>query len=275
MVVVLAGAFGRAHAQSSVDSGSLVESLHSDDVRWNASRAMWTLREMEDPPIDELERALDSDDWQQRQLAACALWRRIHPWALAEHEAEGRVTRRLLEVTVEGLRHDALPYDPVTGRYTGAYNGAEGFRVLVLHAHEARELLEAGVGSDDTQQQLLCAMALGFGGVSASAGVAAPVLLPHLRDNDIPEDAKWCVHALYGFGRAVLPAVLEAIPGADEQQRQLLRLLVLDLESPPVTREQLERRARFNTIAGSVFDPAYCPPRDECLWWVRYVGQGS
>lgn len=57
------------------DVDGLIEDLRDDGVRWNAIEAMRALERLPDPPTDELHDALDSDDWQQRQLASTLLWR--------------------------------------------------------------------------------------------------------------------------------------------------------------------------------------------------------
>lgn len=248
---------------------ALIEALGDDDERWNATEAMSTLVEMIDPPIGLIERALDSNDRQRRQLAAHVLWRLIHPRDWDERDPAGHVTPRLLEVTVEGLRADSLPWDRESQRYTDVWNAAEGLHMLSLHAREARAMLERGLSSKDRQQQLLCALALGLGGVTESAGAAAPVLMPHLRDNDIPEDAKWAVAALYRLGDGITPVLDAALPGADDQQRDLIFLLKQDLASPPATRQELEERALMHHITATVFDPAVSLPLDDCMWWLH------
>lgn len=242
-------------------------------------RAHDALKRLPIPPIAELQAALDSSDWQQRQMASGLLWRLLQPedrrvqrpdiptW---RYESQGEVTQRLLEVTIEGLRHDALPISEDGEFYNFVFNAGYGVRNLARHAVQARPLLEAGLDSDDRQQRLLCAMVLGLGGVAGSAALAAPILLPHLRDNDTPEDAKWAVHALYGFGEAVLPMLREALPDADRQQSELIELLILDVTSPPTSRKELEARAALNSIATSVLDPAVTTPELN-VWWLGYL----
>lgn len=114
-------------------------------------------------------------------------------------------------------------------------------------------------------------VALGFGGVSESAEKVARVLLPHLRDNDVPEDAKWAVAALYRLGPAARPALLRALGGADRQQEELIRLLLVDLERPPGSKAELEERSVYNSITTIVHDPAYEAPRDWSMCWLRMI----
>ena len=245
-----------------------IEALRDDDVRWSAYHAMRAINRLPAPPLAELHAALDSEDWQQRQCACALLWHFLHPPSYAKAASAGTVTHQLLEVTIEGLRSDSLPADS-HGNYTDVFNASLGFRMLVVHAAEARELLEAATQSDDYQQRFLSALALGFGRQAVSTDVAAPILVPHLRDNDIHEDAKWCVHALHGLGHAVVRHLEAARPNADEQQRELIELLTLDLNSPPTSRAELESRRGFNHISRSVFDPAVEPPKDDWMGWLR------
>jgi hypothetical protein len=264
---VMAVSAGTVPAADEDRVATLMEALRDDDVRWNAYRATSEIWNLDEPPIAALQAALDSDDAQQRQHAASLLWSFAEPspWSGRERR-EALITRRLLEVTVEGLARDD---DPGRGRSVVALrNAASGFRRLSRHADEARDLLEAGLKSRDSQQRLLCALALGFGGVHESAETAARVLLPHLRDNAIPEDAKWSVRALYGFGEPVRPSLLRALGGADRQQEELIRLLLLDLDRPPQTKAELEERARWNSVTKVVHDPAVEMQADRSMWWL-------
>ncbi|MFG0293421.1 MAG: hypothetical protein ACF8MJ_09755 [Phycisphaerales bacterium JB050] len=256
-------------------AADLVDQLRADDTRWNAMEAMDALGRLREPPIEELERALDSEDWQQRQIAAVLRWRYIDPgfWLWGDDslpawrlESTGTVTRRLLEVTVEGLRDDALPFDEENHHYTFVANAVSGYRALVVHAEAARDLLEAGLESDDYQQKLMCALILGAGGVSDSVDKVAPILIPHLRDNDINEDAKHAIYSLYRFGESVVPYLEAALPRADEQQGQAIRLLLLDLRDKPQTQADLEARKRMHRITEVVHDPCLNMVQSHFSW---------
>ncbi len=259
-----------------VSSSALVDRLRADDVAFNAMGAMELIRESESPPISELFKVLDSDDYQQRQLSAELLWEFIEPWGwLRDEERERRkstapeITRRLIEVTVEGLQDDSLPYDRKERSYTYCYNMKNGIRVLSMHAWEAREVIASGLMSDDEQQRYACGLIAGIGRLEHLADEAAVVLLPHLRDNDIRDDAYPATAALYRLGPGALPRIVAARCDADVQQAMLIDLLVLDFQSPPETREELEDRKRFNVITGLVFDPAVEGPRE----WGEWVGE--
>ncbi len=271
-----------AHAQdvtaSSLAATDLVAMLRDDDVPWNATRAMTKLCVLPESPIKELQQALDSDDWQQRQLAASLLWKLLQP---AQHEGDtgdipewrrtlnAKPTSRLFEVTIEGFRADALPYDRRTRRYTPVFNAADGLRYLVPHAADAHTILEAGLDSDDRQQRFLCALALGLGSVSDSADKVAPILLPHLRNNDIADDARWATAALYRLGDAVIPLLNDARPTADDQQASLIDLIILDLTDPPESRAEEIARSDLNTITQTTYDPATANPLSYPIHWLR------
>lgn len=249
----------------------LIEAFRDDGVRGNAMRAAREIDRLDEPPIAMLQAALDSDDWQQRQYVANLLWSFAEPPPWVDRKPAGRVTRRLLEVTVEGLARDEWRAADGGRAEFSIRNAALGFRRLSVHAHAARDLLDDGLRSKDSQQRFLCALALGYGGVSESAEPAARVLLPHLRDNRIPEDAKWSVAAIYGFGPVVRPQLMRALGDADMQQADLLLLLLSDLEDPPETAKELEDRSRFNKVTRLVHDPAVEQQADRSMWWLRYL----
>ena len=266
MLAVLVG----TTALGEPDVAALIESLRHDNIRGNAGGAHYRISRLNPPPLRELHAALDSDDWQQRQHAADLLWhfsvrgRREH-----EREPAGELSERLLDVLVEGLARDERRAKNGGRAELALRNAATGFRRLIPYAHDARPILEKGLASRDTQQRLLCALVLGYGGVGESAPKAARVLLPHLRDNRIPRDATFAVGALYGLGPAVRPSLLTALAGADEQQSKLIRLVLLDLERPPQTQRELEDRLRLNPVTRLVFDPAVQGPPGDSMSWLR------
>jgi hypothetical protein len=265
--LLVAGLFATL-APGQADIGALIDELRSDDVKWNASGAASRLRRLPEPPIRALRDALDSDDWQQRQYALNILWRLAEPHPLLRREPVGEITPRMLAVAVEGLARDEHHAIGGGRADVAMRNAAEGFRRLIPHARAARPYLEKGLASRDSQQRLLSAMVLGYGGVSESAPRAARVLLPHLRDNRIQRDATFAVGALYGLGPAVRPSLLTAMAGADEQQSKLIRLVLLDLETPPRTQGELEDRLRLNPVTRMVFDPAVQGPPGDTMSWL-------
>lgn len=221
-----------------------IADLASDDVRLNATLAF--LRLWHRPPVELLEEALNSPDYQQRQMAAGLL-----------RSAEAyQPSVRLLEVTVEALRDDVHPRDRVRGTWTPPVNASDAVPFLVKHAEVAKEYLLAALDSDDPQQRFLCAYILGMNGIKDELPTVASILIPHLRDNDIFQDACMACSALYRLGEDVRPYLLEAIPNADGQQEKTIQLILADLEGPPTSSEGRAERRRLQDISISVYDPA-------------------
>jgi hypothetical protein len=84
----------------------LINDLRSDEVWYNAERASRAMLELDEPPAKQLYESLDSDDWQQRQMACKVIWA-LRTWR-ARPSIEGwyakfPVTDRLVDVTIEGL----------------------------------------------------------------------------------------------------------------------------------------------------------------------------
>lgn len=226
-----------------------VKDLADDSTRWNATIALGELREIGAAAIPALESALASSDWQQRQAAASIL-QSIQGYSPSE---------RMLDVTIEGLRNDALPIENRPSRppaYTWVSNAADGTRFLIEHAEVAESRLVKGMESDDLQQRLLCATALGWGGRRAGIDRATEILLPHLRSNRISGDATLAAGALYRFGLAVEPALLKAREHpVDSQQQELLDLILLDLRDPPKTDADFAKRRGMQHACRAFFDP--------------------
>ncbi len=182
----------------------LIRSLADNDLSWDASGAQWDLRRLGRPSVKALEHALASDDWQQRRLATGALW------SLVEG-GEAGVTERLLVATIDQLR--GRPRDAT---YRWGYSGSAALK-LIDHAEQAAPLLAQALRSDSPRQRVLAAGVVGFAGLDSLAPEAIPILIPHLRDNEIPGDAKWALAALARLGPASVPALLEYTDDEDEQ----------------------------------------------------------
>jgi hypothetical protein len=226
----------------------LIADLADDDVRWNAHRAMWRLRKIGSAAEEQLEAALFSHDWQQRQIAAHCLR------GLEGYEPSDR----MLEVTVEGLRDDDLPSEgrrDHRGAYTYVFNAKSGTEYLLGHAEAAGPFLLDGLRSDDAQQRFLSAFILGHAGLTSGLPEGAPILLEHLRDNDIGGDAIMSAAALYRFGPDVMPHLLAALPDADAQQAQLVNLILLDLTDPPENEQELRARKSMQNVTSVCYDP--------------------
>ncbi|MCA9306392.1 MAG: hypothetical protein KDA16_07650 [Phycisphaerales bacterium] len=228
-----------------------VADLRDDDIQWNAAQAEHLLLKAGVVAIRHLEGALSSDDYQQRQFAAGVLRR----------QKEYEPSDLMLRVCVEGLADDTLPMkrsDPGrdNGSYNNFYNASRGIEYLVPHVERAeRFLIAAIIGPRDEQQRLLAAFVLGAGGRGGTAPLVAEVLIPHLRDNDLEEDAKYACYGLYHLGESVVPFLQAALDGADAQQRELLTLIIDDLLNPPDREQTFQNKQRQN-ITSVVCDPA-------------------
>lgn len=180
-------------------------------------------------PADDKDRkaltaALDSTDRRTRQLAMCILC----SWGTAEP------TKRMLEVCYEGLEDDAIPLDktrPKNARVIAPVgNACDATEYLVAHAEPAKLLIQRGLTSKDEQQKLLCAFIAGRANMTRLAPLAIPILLEHLRDNEIRGDAVTAFNGLRGFGKAALPH-FDSVARPDEQQRVAMSILKLAAEA--------------------------------------------
>lgn len=224
----------------SQDAAALwVEELHDDDIRGNAVRAIRELKRLGAAAIPALTDALESSDYQQRQLAG----------ALLRHLDARTPTPALLRVTVEGLRDDAL------SSYTVLANAAEGVRYLERHAWEARELLVAGAQDPDLQQSFYAAVILARNQITLGIETTTAVLIEHLADNDIPGDACVASRALYLLGQPALPYLERARSSDDRQQAQVVELIIADLRDPPRTPAELAARKEVQQITQIAYDP--------------------
>lgn len=232
----------------------LIDDLHDDDVRFNAIHAWRELLLRRGPEkIAPLEKALDSEDWQQRQIAADIL---------RNADIHGRVDDyqppdRLIEATVEALRHDLLP-----GWFSGEgqvllYNATEAMRYLLFHPQLGTGLLEKALNSEDRQQRFLAAFVLGATGRSAQIERITEILIPHLKHDSLRLNACMATHALYGLGESVIPYLSDYRDSPDEQQRAAVRLIFMDLKSPPQTKEELLSRRKHHNLSTVKPDPAF------------------
>ena len=274
----------------------LIAELGDDDVLRNAQAAIKAIMSYPSSPVDRLYEALDDPDWQTRQIACDLIWNirsahepiestndmfrstnrrwRIKPtdprWRLSEIP---EITSRLVEVTIEGFRNDPTPYDNPHNRALMYTNAVHGMKRMIPVAHRWRGELETAMESDDPQQQLVAAIVLARAGVVESIQRTTQILLPHLRDNDIEDDAKFCIWALGGFGKALIPLLEDALPSADAQQRDCITLLILDLIDPPQSIAEGIERSRYNSITQNVHDPITCPPHADTWSWLNAINE--
>jgi len=213
----------------------LVRDLRDDDRVDNAMPAIEMLVSCGETAIAALERALESPDYQQRQLAAYVLRR------LPTH----RTTENLLRVTFEGLMPDDFPLQREQpgrrGAYTSIHNAEEGTAYLACHAHEAKELLREGMSGSHPQPRLLCAVAAGMGGLVELIPQAVPILIERLEDNDVTGDAKMATMSLRGFGPELQPMLEGLRHLGDTQKQEMLKRLLRELAEDGRRAEYRER----------------------------------
>lgn len=251
----------------------LLAALRSDEVRWNATSAASTLHDhvwaggTARGRIAALaEPLLRSDDRQQR-IMVTALCMHI---ATVEAEA-GRPSRPPIEVTEAAMRWLGGP---------GAHPDALDFRTCyapdqwrarrfceALETHvrqDLRELLLRPVNSIEqpNEARFEAAWILTVAGAPWPEDAAA-VLVEHLADNHIDEDAVRAMYALKHLGPAALPALEAArATSTDPQQRLAAELVLAELHTPGSSRA-------FGLKAQRIFDSAVPFPAAD--WTPRFM----
>jgi hypothetical protein len=222
----------------SVLAEALVRDLRDDDARWNAHRALRLLEKLGVEADGPLLRTLYGGDDQARVLAARILRSRQFP-----------PSRELLWACVEDLRDDADTVD----WYLCGRNARGAADYLVNWAPEAREFLRVAMCGGDRQQRLLAAAVVGHAADTDMIDFAAPILIEHLRDNDVDGDAKVAAPALYRFGVEVLPYLRAHADSDDAQARAIVRSIIERLEHPERSIHRL--RNPMPRITVSTSDP--------------------
>ncbi len=215
-------AAGMTQSQQAAYARVLQHDLRDDDTRNNADRGLMLLEALGDTGVNALRRALDSDDWQARQLAAAALraaWRNGPSTCLPD--------RRLIRVSVEALRDDV--HLGANACWTLHGNAQDSFSFLLAVGRPAIPWLLHAIESDDPQQRVLAAALAAATGDRYSRDRAAPVLVAHLANNQVDRDARTSADALLRMGGLAIPHLTKAVDSADEQQRELARLIWMNI----------------------------------------------
>lgn len=228
-----------------------ISELCDDIVSWNAGWAADLLIDLVPISIDPLERALDSREYQRRQIAAMILmrlidgdrWRSIN---LPELPPRYAPPHRLFEVAVEGLASDRISWD--SGLFDS--NHATAFRFLIRHASQAARELEAAIESSDPQQRLLASAVVAISRLPTLAERGAKNLLESLADDSQEDNALFAFQALRRMGDAAIPILEASIAAEPDQQSQRARaalLLVYRLRGTPITRAESRRLNSIST----------------------------
>lgn len=302
-IIIIAAFTAAAHAQyrplskrdypidTTLTLDQLIAELRDDDYRKNATLAMQAILSYPTSPLDKLYETLDHPEWQTRQIACYLIWRvrdtqeflgssdketidsikryskhlrELQSWRLTETPP---ITERLVEVTIEGLRDDQTPHEHAERRALMYRNAEWGLRVLTPHASGWIPQLREALTSDDHQQRLIAAMIVARSNTTELIEPACAILLPHLRDNDIRQDAIYALWALSQFDSNIIPILQRQLPRADQQQRELIQLLILNQMDPHATPAEREARGRrYNHITTVVHDPVATPKLDTWSW---------
>ncbi|MBN1477188.1 hypothetical protein JXA47_10575 [Candidatus Sumerlaeota bacterium] len=221
----------------------LIESLRSESGvqrAWNARNHLWDLGYPLPPyAVQGLERALDSDDHLQRQLAALTLVNHV------DH-TEATPSDRLCEVLVEGLRDDDL-----------VFNAHDSLDFLLRNRDLGTGALEAALDSNDTQQRFLAAYILGATGRGERLDDLAEILIPNLREDDVMGNALMACYALCHLGEAIVPHLTPHMEATDPQLQAGALLVLRDILEPPRTLSDLEERRQYHAITQDFADPAW------------------
>jgi hypothetical protein len=210
---------------------ALVAELRDDGVRNNATAAAGALWSFGEIGREQLERCLDSSDYQERQYAAARIiraWWRRHWYERGEPSWDDEpgeppavsVSDALLRVCVEGLADDSS-WDS-----GGEYNAWSGYRLLEEFLVRSGPFVAEGLRSGDMQERLLCAGLAARMHDAGLAPMAVSTLLGHLGNNNCCGDAMFAARALRRMGEAARPALEAAAGSGDEQQRRCVAILL-------------------------------------------------
>lgn len=212
---------------TSQTASTLGADLGSDRPAAAVKDAIGALLRLGQPASPELVLALYSPDREKRQRGAWVLQQQWDGWGGARDQG---AFHQLLRVSIEGLCKDHLPRWDLRANAlhddADVFNASASVRFLARHVLAAEEMLVTAMGSDDVQQRFLAACVLAFSQRSAHTDRICQILIPHLRDNQIPGDGAWARLALRSLGDFARANILSALPVAvDAQQRTSLRLL--------------------------------------------------
>ncbi|MDP7008520.1 MAG: hypothetical protein QGI78_03010 [Phycisphaerales bacterium] len=215
------------------------QDLQSDQVQWNATNTHYTfIRSKAEIDVEALQKAFEEGDAQsQTSIVDIVKRRSIKPW------------RTIIERAVEDLKDDR----GTTEYYFRRANAKTATIYLWKWWSETEPFVRAALSSKDPQQRLRAALIVAFARSEKDMPEALPILLPHLYDNEIMEDARLVVPAIFRFGPKAIPLLLAELKHADQQAHAILLHMIERLENPD--RHYNECRNRMPTITIVVHDP--------------------
>jgi hypothetical protein len=111
-------------------------------------------------------------------------------------------------------------------------NAENGLSWLLAHSGAIEPELRDGLASADAQERLICAGIVCLGRIPELYPAAVPLLIEHLADNLITDDAKFAAAALYNCGEGAIPYLEPATESLEPQTRALSRHILRNLTLP-------------------------------------------
>lgn len=197
----------------------LIRDLRNDDIPGNARKAISELSQLGSKAVPFLEEALHDEDFQCRQVAADLL-RNIDP--------EYQASDLLIEVTFELLDTDDLDYNM---KYLLTAWRAVAFLEGSNMYPRVRGRILQNLYSNDSWTRLYSALMAARQGETEMAETLVRIMVPHLADNDLDNDASACTYAIHHLGPVVLPYLRPYRESTDVQQAELVNLIYASLET--------------------------------------------
>ncbi len=226
----------------------LIIDLYSDNIPWNAEVALRELRSRSSlaETIALLQGTLNSPDYQQRQMVASLL-----------RNSVGYIPdERLAEVIVEGLQDDILPKDPSIPSHNYVSNATGGTYYLLKYPEIGTGPLEDALDSADVQQQFLAAYILAVTKRHDETHRITEVLIPHLEDDRVGQNAGYATRALYEMGEKVVPYLQPYTYSSDEQQSRMTRFIIQEIEAAKLGEAGVSERRVEQCVTDVVANPA-------------------
>jgi hypothetical protein len=219
-----------------------IDQLRDDNIRGNAMHACNDLWEHVCEASAFLEEALLSSDYQQRQTAA----------ELLRYCDTYRPSDTFLNVLLERL--GAYGFDAEMAHLATPGSAYTYLRDATNDYYRFKSDLIQNLRSNDPQERLFSALILAERGEREFAATLAPILIPHLADNDLPRDGGLAAYALYRLGESVRLYLTPLLDSDDAQQADVARLIIHQLDHPAATDAALEDFFFNTTIRNPVIE---------------------
>jgi len=244
----------------------LIKDLRDDNIPNNGISASRQLCMMGCKVTGLLEECLYSDDYQTRHVAAGIL-RNCCP----DYEPSDR----LLTLTLDLLSYDN--YDPECLRDMVWHNEVYNYLRNASNTYpQFRSRLIQNLNSSDPNEQLDSALLLAEYGEQSLTPTLVPLLIPHLANNKIRNDACMAAYALYQLGEPIRPYIARITNSFDAQEADFASLIMYQLDYPETTNQTLQL---FFTNTGNRNPVVYRPRvgdyfystlnRDDREWWIQ------